>query len=143
MSTPVQAMTEITDLFLAYWGTRPVALPNRAFTAPTDDTVFAEVYFEQTDSGQASLANVQNKRKYTDDGVVLIELHFPLGVGIAAPYEEAEAVRDLFRGKRTASDVWFRNVRLIEHSDKHGNPCRYKDRFQVDVAFEFTYDGIH
>lgn len=136
------AMTEITLMFTAHWGARPVELPNMGFTAPPVTDVFASMYFEHTDGGQTSLANVDNKRKYTDDGVCVIELFFPVGAGVAAPYAEAEAVRSLFRGKRTASDVWFRNVRLIEHSERAGNPPRLKDRYQIDVVFDFTYDGI-
>lgn len=141
--TAAVAMNEITLMFMERWGARPVELPNTNFVAPADDsTTWAAISFEHTDAGQSALANVENKRRYTNDGVCLIELFFPLGAGVIGPYEEAEGVCSLFRGKHTPSDVWFRNVRMIEHSARHGNPPRHKNRYQIDVVFDFTYDGI-
>ncbi len=120
---PYEAMSEITTMFrAAYSG--PCELPNKPLDRASLDR-FATLTFEHGDMGQASLANVDNRRKYTNTGVCLIELFFPVGIGVDEPYQLAETICAVYRGKRSPSDVWFRDVRIIERNAKMGNPPRF------------------
>lgn len=141
MNTPYAALSEMATMFLAvYPYPERVELPNKPYERARDIDTFAAITFEHTDMGQATLANSENKRRYTNEGVCIIEMFFPVGRGIDEPYRVAELVMDAYRGKRTPSDVWFRDVRVIEHSAANGNPPRIAGTYQLDVAFSFTYD---
>lgn len=134
-ATPAQALTEIAVILVTNF-TGYVELPN---TEPQDtqaNQVWARLRLEHTFMEQSTLANHNNVRRYTNDGIGTIELHFPLGEGVKSAYEQADVVASLYRGKRTPSDVWFRNVAIVE-------PRNIKGRhFRLDVVFDFTYDQI-
>lgn len=137
------AVNEIIAVFLDYYGTANVELPNIAFDPPTDYTSsWARVVIEHVDAGQGSLANVEGKRRWVRSGVGLIELMTPIGEGTGGAYAEAEAVVNLYQGKRTASDVWFRNVRFEERGQRARNPGDARLWHQIDVYFSFAYDQL-
>ena len=87
-------------------------------------------------SGQRTLAGQDGKSRHESLGNVVIETYTPAGKGLAAAYELADIVLDAFRGKRTPSDVWFRNVRMIEVGDVS------KLWFQIDIIADFTYEAL-
>ena len=135
-ATPAQALTEIAMLLTDNFA-GPVSLPNMDFTEPADmDTVWARLTLEHTVMAQSTLANVNNMRRYTNEGIGTVRLFFPLGKGIKAPYEQADTVAGYYRGKRTVSDIWFRNVTIT-----HPQDIRSK-HYVLDVIFDFLYDQI-
>lgn len=136
-ANPGVALTEIATLFTSGFA-GPVDLPNKDFDAPTDTgTVWARMRFQHTGNGQGSLSNAGGQRRWQGDGFCTINMHFPLGGGVREAYEQADAVAALFRGKRTPSDVWFRNVSVIEPDRQPASK-----HYVLDVVFDFTYDQI-
>lgn len=133
------ALTEMV-LKLTNGFTGTVLVPNELRDAPDDpDEVWARIRFEHYSRGQGSLANVEGKRRWASAGICTIELNFPYGKGAKDPYETAEDVCRLYEGKRTPSDVWFRDVRISEVEQ----PTTVKKYFRLDVVFEFQYDSVN
>lgn len=131
------ATKEMVALFKAYWDTTgfPVEWPNKKLLKTDALAAYACFKVQHEDGGQASLANASGKTRQRLSGFLQIEIAAPIGDGTDLVYELAEAVMNCYRGKRTASDVWFRDVRLGEASNPH--------HFQVNVLIEFTYDQIN
>ena len=138
---PYVALDEMTQMFRAAYP-YPVELPNKPLERDASVTHFATLAFEHFDMAQSALVNAESKRKYTNVGQCTIELFFPPGIGLQEPYAVAETVREAFKGKHSPSDVWFRDVRLVEHNTRTGNPPRIPGTFQIDVLFSFTYDDV-
>jgi len=136
-ATPAQALTEIALLFTTVYPATPLQLPNMEHVAPVDAGVlWASLELEHTSMAQGSLADNNGVRRYENDGIGTLGLRFKLGDGIKYPYEVADDVASLYRGKRTPSDVWFRNVTIIERPDDRTR------HYRLDVVFDFTYDQI-
>ena len=139
-ATIAQALTEITQVLTnGFAGT--IIVPNDDKTPPdAHDVVWAQIRFEHTSRGQASLSNENGKRRWGSDGICTIQLNFPYGKGVKMPYDEAERIARLYEGKRTPSDVWFRNVTVVEVP----TPTAPKPKhFRLDVVFEFQYDSVN
>lgn len=131
------AIKEMIALFKPYWDTTgfPAEYPNRKALKTDALVAYARFRVQHETGGQASLANVSGKTRQRVSGFLQIEVCAPIGDGIDDAYELAEGVMNCYRGKRTPSDVWFRDVRMGEASNPH--------HFQVNVIVEFTYDQIN
>ena len=139
-ATPAQALTEMT-LLLTAGVAFPVIVPNDERDPPNGtDTVWARLKFEHTNGMQATLSDQAGVRRWRADGIGTVELNLPYGKGVKYPYEVAETVCNLYRGKRTASDVWFRNVRIAEVPTEGNARPKY---YRLDVVFEFQYDSVN
>lgn len=142
------AMTEIATLYSSVYGaTIKTEYPNTKFTPPTDPSIeWAKLTIVHSTIAQASLANENGSRRWLATGLGIISLMSPLGAGTVDAYNRAEAVKNLYQGKRTASDVWFKNVRF-EERDKRGQKPSQRGAgdlwFQIDVIFNFEYDTIN
>lgn len=138
-ATISQALTEIA-LILKEGFAGTVIVPNDERDPPTDvNKVWARLRLEHTGRAQGSLSNANGKRRWASDGIGTVELSFPYGKGVKEPYNIAEQVVHLYEGKRTASDVWFRNVRVVEVPVL----TNVTSFFRLDVVFEFQYDSIN
>lgn len=143
------AMREMQALFSAVWAPRDGALidwPNSKFTIPGDKSlVWARWRVQHELFGQNSLANVNGQRKFGREGTLYIQLFFPLNAGVIDAYNFAEDVVKAYEGKRTASDVWFRNVRINEAlRDSIAEGSEPTDLWmQFLVIADFLYDQIH
>jgi hypothetical protein len=117
--TIAQAMTEITALFINVWGTRPCDYPNVAFKIKdvSEKEAWARFRLQHNEGGQRTLAGNDGKSRHGRKGNVIVEVHSPIGTGVKDAYALAESVKNAFEGKRTASGVWFRNVRINEVND--------------------------
>lgn len=131
------AVTDIVKLFTDHYGADNVHLPNRAFTAPDDGTPWARIRVNHTDAGQGSLGGADGSKLWDRGGVFQIELYSAAGRGMLTPYGEAEEVQMLYQGTRTASGVWFRNVRIEEPEEQPASPW-----YRIDVIGAFEYHQI-
>lgn len=140
-----QAIKEIATVYTLPNGTANLELPNKKFDVPADGTPWAKLTLVHSDESQASLSDENGQRRWRAHGLGTISLMSKLGSGTTDAYNAAEAVRNLYRGKRTPSDVWFRNVRIEERDARGFSPppkATGEKWFQIDVMFEFEYDQI-
>jgi hypothetical protein len=131
------AVSEIVKLFTDHYGTDNVDLPNKKFTAPANGDGWARIRVNHTDGGQGSLGGADGSKLWDRAGVFQIELYTKAGKGMLTPYGEAEDVQTIFQGARTASGVWFRNVRIEEPTEQDASPW-----FRIDVTGAFEYHQI-
>lgn len=146
-ATIFKATQEIVAPFLSVWAGRPCDYPNlkNSGLPPKDPKVtWARFRIQHELFNQASLSNANGKRRFARDGFVFIQLFFPLGEGVEEAYSVAEQVVDAYQGKRTESDVWFRNVRVNEASSEIGSALNVNSDnwYMILVIAEFTYDQI-
>jgi hypothetical protein len=135
-ANPGIAVKEMVQPFFDYWNGDALMLPGKEFATPDAATRWAALTIEHVDGSQATLANAGGKRRWQHAGVVTIELRFPRSdLDVGAAYAIAGEVAALYQGKRTASDVWFRNARIQE-----GITATW---FALNVIFEFEYDTIN
>lgn len=143
-ATTYAALSEIAQIFIDLFGADNVDLPNKRYEPPTDATTeWARVVIQHTDGGQGSLAMVDGKRRWERIGVCTIELYTQIGVGLSRAYELAESVVNAYQGKRTPSDVWFRDVVHAERGEVSTNIQQSVTRYRIDVTMTFTYDVIN
>jgi hypothetical protein len=78
-----------------------------------------------------------NNRRYTSYGLLLVQIFCPTSVaGAGAKGRElAVLARNIFRGKATANDVWFRNARINEIPPE-------PNFYRFNVICEYQYDDI-
>lgn len=86
---------------------------------PTDFSLYwARVSTQLVVADQAALGNGEDGGKilYASAGLIFVQCFGPVGdkqVGVRLP-ALAELAKNSFRGKKTASGVWFRNCRTLE-----------------------------
>lgn len=132
------AVTEIVKIFTDHYGVDNVDLPNTKFDAPnTSADGWARIRVTHTDGGQGSLGGSDGAKIWDRAGVFQIELYTKAGRGMLIPYTEAEDVVSLYQGARTASGVWFRDVRIDEEPVQAPSPW-----FRIDVIGAFVYHQI-
>jgi hypothetical protein len=82
------------------------------------------------------VAPSQNRR-YTSSGIVFVQIFCPMSVADAMNKGRklAELARNAFRGKETANNVWFRDMRI--------DPLAPEDEFyRFNVSVEYEFDEI-
>lgn len=138
-----KAMTEIVRVFTDVYGVANVDLPNKPFSLPTDKgTPWARVRLEHTEMGQGSLSDEAGRKIYNREGFGLIELYSPLGVGLEGPVDAAEEIVKAYQAANTVSDVWFRNVRMIESDTRGTGVVNASAWYRTDITFDFQYHQI-
>ena len=84
---------------------------------------------------QSSLTGpLEQCKRFSNIGVVIIQVFGKLGDGGVAAYEAAQLVATAYRTSR-GIPVWFRNVRINEIGTRSG----YQ---QINVLIEFEYDSV-
>ena len=136
-ATIIDAMDEVVTLLLAAWVGKPLDVPNfksvdEAALNPKAD-VWARLRIQHETGRQTGLRNVNGAPLFGRAGTIIVQVFVPLGSGLKKAYDEAEIVLGAFEGRRTPSDVWFRNCRLQEVGAS-GN------WYQINVYADMTYD---
>lgn len=140
-----QAADEIAELFrVAAAAQSPawlVAWPNMDFQKPAPSVaVWARWTLTHTDGQQRTLAGPDGLSRHSKSGIVSVELFTPLGKGVKAAYDAAQIVLGAYEGKRTPSDVWFRNARIADDGEGQGGD---KGWWSTLVIVDFTYDNLN
>jgi hypothetical protein len=132
------AADEIEALFTAAWASAgPVDYPNTAFTRPAAGSVWARLIIEHNAGSQRTLGGSNGRPRFGKVGVVAVEIFTPLGRGVKAGYDYAETVLNAYEGKRTSSDVWFRNAHIIDGALAGGDD---KGWWVTTFMAEFDYE---
>ena len=134
------AAKEICQLFVDAWKENgvslPAAFPNSKFKLSdmNASSMWARWSLQHAIRDQATLANVDGKRRWRSSGLVTVETYTAIGKGVIAPYQAAQKVVNAYEGQRTPGDAWFRNVRMIEIGETS------ELWFRIDVYADFEYD---
>lgn len=140
-ATFATAYDEILALFKAAWDTTAhsanVDYENVAFTIPAADgtNAWARPRVRHASGGDGSLAGGLGTKSYDRTGVLLVQVFTSAGAGLVEGHALAKIVADAFDGVRTASGVWFRNVRLAEVGPDG-------EWFQLNISVDFAYDEV-
>lgn len=93
---------------------------------------------QTVDEDQSTIANENGVKRYTAIGFVTVQLFCPKSD--VASQEKGRKLsvvaRNAFRGKKTAGQVWFRNVRIVELPNEENFR-----RFNIQADYE--YDEIN
>jgi hypothetical protein len=116
-----------------------VEWPNTEFAKPALTATWARWSIQYVTGGQASFGETGNAM-FTNTGFVMVELKTPLGSGIRSAYLAAKRAKDAYEGKRTPSDVWFRDVRIVDQPDGRGGADGW---WTTVVLADFTYDNLN
>lgn len=122
-----------------FWGTDAKVgtkgINSEKVEAPIADAPWARVTLQHAAAFQASLADQSNKKIFSRNGVLTVQIFTPKGKGLTQSDSLVKVVQDAFEGKATVDGVWFRNVRANEiglDGEWH----------QTNVLAEFTYDEV-
>lgn len=134
--TPEAAKDAMLDVFKAAWDTTgfPAVYDDKPGNKPTSETVWARATIQHGDSFQSSIAGAAGQRRYTDTGFVFVQVFAPVGDGSTACLQAAQLVRNAYQDSRHPN-VWFRNVRLKEVTDKGAF-------VSINVEAAFSYDDV-
>lgn len=148
MSDYLTAMSEIVAQFRNAWNANAAGVvgyvPEIRYVGvegakPDVTKYFARLTYQQVKSGQSAVGNgeVGGKSKYTSNGLIFVQLYGPMADAQVWARLKALAVisRKAYEGKKTASDVWFRDCRINELV-----PDSEWQRINVIIAYE--YDEI-
>lgn len=133
------AMQEIALLFTTAWAPRAVELPNADFDAKgvAETDTWARLALDMVTGAQSTLAGLDGASLWGRGGFVYVSVFTPLGRGSHAGYVAAEIAVNAYQGKRTASDAWFRNVRIDDEGQGRGGDKLW---WQTNVIAEFTFE---
>jgi len=149
-ATYVEAVDDIFGLFNSAWdsnaGSIVGSVPtvywqgNEPAQTPGKDSfhvhVGTQTVIEQQTTFKTGVAPSENKR-YTANGLVVIQLYCPMSVSDSMDKGRQLAVlaRNAFRGKESANNVWFRNVRINELPAED-------DYYRLNIIADFEYDDL-
>lgn len=132
------ATDEIAGLFVAAWP-HTVEWPNMDFARPGQDATWARFALAFNDGGQSTLANALGGVRFAKSGFLIISVFTPLGVGLKTAYAAAELAVGAYEGKKTPSDVWFRDVRVNDDGQGQGGD---KAWWQTTVTARFDFEQL-
>lgn len=132
-----EAQDEMLALFKTVWDAtgHPALYENVADDPPTTATPWARITLQHFPGGQRSLAGEAGARRWERNGQIIVQVFTPIGKGTGEAYDLAKIVADAYEGKATASQVWFRGVRV----NNIGPDGAW---FQLNVIVQFTYDEV-
>lgn len=131
--TPLQARNEILAIFKAAWDTTGyTALYPDVGGIPPDNAPWARVTLRHVTGEQASLASAASIKKWTQEGILTVQVFAPQGDGMTKVYQLSNTVLNAYRDA-TDGSVWYRNHRIKEA----GGSGAFE---QVNVTVEFSYD---
>lgn len=145
-ATYPQAIDDIFTLFRTAWLAQTAAIVGyvpavrwpgvEEPTRPPVDKFWARVSQQTVIERQITFRNVVDKR-YETNGLLFVQVFAPMSDPQAMERLRALAVvaRNAFRGKATASEIWFRNARINEL------PPDGK-AFRCNVVADYQYDEI-
>jgi hypothetical protein len=143
------AMREIVALFRTAWNANAAAIvgyvPEIRYVgvtgsdSPPPNKYYARLSYQQVANGQTGVGTpyAAGQSMYTASGLVFVQLFGPISDATVWAKLKSLAVvaRKAYEGKKTASDVWFRNVKINELSPE--------DNWQrINVVADYSYDEI-
>lgn len=135
---------EMADLFRQAWEVSAgykTEWPNmKANINPDDGDTWARWNLDYVGGGQSSMGKT-GQRKFEKRGLIYVTVYTPLGAGLASARDASQVAIFAYEGKRTPSDVWFRNVRI--ESEGHGKGTGgNKSWWTTLVVAEFSYEHL-
>lgn len=103
--------------------------------APPTSGPWARVAFRNSTGRQHSLAGELGTRMFQHAGIVLVQIFTPTGDGRVLADQLAQISKNAFEGRATASDVRFRNTRIL-HVGQEGA------WYQTNVLADFEYEEV-
>ncbi len=100
----------------------------------TTEVPWASTNIRHALSSQATLGGVGN-RIFERNGVIIIMVFTPIGLGLSSSYTLAKILADAFEGQSSPGGVWFQNVRINEIG-------REGQFFQSNMLVDFTYNEV-
>lgn len=137
-----QAADEMLDLFRVPWVAlgHTIEVPNVRFDKPGVGATWARWTLIHADGRQRTLAGTTGLSRFEKSGAIELVLFTPLGAGLKVAYDAAQVAVNAYEGKRTASDVWFRNVRIADDGQGRGGESAW---WSTTVIADFTYDNLN
>lgn len=124
-----------TSSILVLYENVPGEPPDDVDTTTGKIPPFARVSVRHFTGQQTTLSGAIGQRTFSREGVVTAQIFTPTGDGLTQSDVLTEVAKNAFEGARTASDVWFINVRVVEVGPSGA-------WFQVNVLADFRYDAI-
>lgn len=131
--TPDQARDEMFAVFKAAWDTTALAVTYTDVpgSVPQAEEGWARLVLRHATGNQRGFG-ATNVRKYTQTGVLVVQVFAPIGDGSTKAYELAQLVLAAYRQARGGS-VWYRDTYIKEIG------CEGAFE-QINVLINFTYD---
>jgi hypothetical protein len=137
------ADAEMAELFRQEWVVKAgykCEWPNHKESEHEAGDTWARWHLDYLSGNQLSMGG-GGRRKFNKYGMIYIDIYTPLGTGLATARNASQIAIFAYEGKRTPSDVWFRNVRIESEGHGHGTG-RNKSWWTTLVVAEFTYDYL-
>lgn len=152
-ATYPQAIDEIFALFKAAWDANAASIVGSAVPptiiwkgvepkdGPPINEFFARIATQQVGEPQSTFKSgvaEDSSRRYTANGLVIVQLFLPMSDSQAMRKGLllGQMVKEAFRGKSTASCVWFRNARINDAIPPEEN------LYRLNVIAEYEYDEV-
>lgn len=137
--TAEEAMTYIESILMTSWAFLNFNLSSVKFgdvpgEKASSDLPWARVTIQHVNGNQKSLANFEGSRRFTNSGILTIQVFTPIGDGLVSEYRVGQFIRNAYR-KAQHSNLWFRNVRLSEQPSDGAFA-------QINVLADFSYDDV-
>lgn len=148
----VDAIDELFGIFITAWRDQPVGLlvgswpPIYWQGKPEPDIPDSTIYWvrmtqKTIDDEQATMqSNIDGSRRWTNSGILMIEIFCPLSKVdfMQVGRQLAVIARDAYRGVKTATSILIRNPQISEE----GIDQRYKKSYKFAIMVEYEYDEI-
>ncbi len=147
MTTYYNAVIEMFSLFNQTWNamSSPIAgyVPKIYWQGvedsekPDRSKYFCRVSQRTVSEEQATIGEEQKRRRYRNIGFVQIDIFCPRSEVMAFDIGRRLSIlaRNTYRGKETASNIWFRNCRIAE-------PSIEPDSYRFVVFAEYEFDDV-
>lgn len=134
--TPIEARDVIFGIFKTIWDTTgfEAIYPDKTGYLPTGEMPWARATIQHATGKQSSLSGSSGTKRFTETGIVTIQVFTPVGDGSTASYQLATLVRDAYRDA-LGPIVWFRDVQIHEVGISGAS-------FQNNVLATFSYDEV-
>jgi len=108
---------------------------NQPSKLPDTSKYWCRLSTQSVVSGQKTLASP--KRRFQHDGLLFVQLFAPTSdtQGQTKLNQLAELAKNVYEGKATAGNIWFRNVRIVPLSADG-------KAYRANVVSEYQYDEI-
>jgi hypothetical protein len=136
--TADEARDEILAIFKAVWA--PTGYHTVWDDTPGEppevdaNSTWARVTVQHIDAQQSSLGDATSKKRFSNKGIVTVQIFTPAGDGHAAGYVLGQQVLNAYRDPSNGS-VWYRNQTLRELP-------RSGAFSQINVSANFIYDDV-
>jgi hypothetical protein len=113
---------------------------NSKFDKPLQSETWLRWLIIHADGRQETLAGNTGLSRFSKSGFVSVDCFTPLNTGMKQSLDAAQKIIDAHEGKRTASGVWFRNVRITDQGQGRGGDSAW---WQTVIVADFTYDNFN